>query len=98
MCQLIRQCPVLFNDIPTQTAVVRHVIDVAGATLVKQHAYKQNDMSEEVRYLLEHGLARPSNSPWSSPCILVPKPDGTFCFCTDSRKVNALTILDSLPK
>ena len=27
-------------------------------------------------------------SNWSSPCILVPKHDGGFRFCTDFRKVN----------
>ncbi len=29
-------------------------------------------MRNEVAYLLEHGLAKPSCSPWSSPCLLVP--------------------------
>ena len=33
----------------------------------------------------------------SSPCILVPKTDKTFRFCTDFRKVNALTKPDSYP-
>ena len=54
-------------------------------------------MRQEVSYLLENGLARPSSSPWSSPCILVPKPDGTHRFCTDYRKVNSVTIPDSFP-
>ena len=54
-------------------------------------------MRQEVEYLLEHGFAKPSKSPWSSPCLLVPKPDGTFRFCTDYRKVNAVTLSDSYP-
>ena len=54
-------------------------------------------MKQEVDYLLEHHLAHQSASPWSSPCLLVPKPDTTSRFCTDYRKANAVTIPDSFP-
>lgn len=54
-------------------------------------------MKAEVEYLLENRLAEPSFSPWSSLCLLVPKPDGTFPFCRDYRKVNSVTVPDSYP-
>ena len=54
-------------------------------------------MKSEVKYLLDHGLAQASSSPWSSACILVPKSDKTFRFCTDYRKVNTVTKPDSYP-
>lgn len=100
--QLIGDFSVLFNDVPTQTSVLQHDINVNDSLPVKQHAYRANMykravMKEEVEYLEKHGLAVPSFSSWSSPCIIVPKPDGTFRFCTDFRKVNALTVLDCFP-
>lgn len=92
----------LFGDVPTQTNVLKHDIKVNGARPIKQHSYRVNSvkrsvMRQEVAYLLENDLAKPSCSPWSSPCLLVPKPDGTFRFCTDYRKVNAVTVPDSYP-
>ena len=52
---------------------------------------------EEVQYLLDSDFIEPSQSDWSSSCILVPKPNGTFCVCTDYRKVNSVTKTDSFP-
>lgn len=54
-------------------------------------------MKTEVEYMLQHGLAQHSQCPWSSPCLLVPKADGPFRFCTDFRKVNAVPKPDSFP-
>ncbi len=73
-----------------------------GARPIKQHAYRVNIvkisvMRLEVEYLLENSLAKSSCSPWSSPCLLVPKSDGSFRFCTDYRKINAVTVPDSYP-
>lgn len=50
---------------------------------------------QQVSYLVEHGLAVHSTSAWSSPCVLVPKPDSTSRFCTDYRKLNSVTKPDS---
>ncbi len=99
---LIAKFPNLFSDVPSQTTVLSHDIDVGDSKPVKQHPYRVNPkkrevMKSEVTYLVKHGLATPSQSPWSSPCILVPKPDSTFRFCTDYRKVNAMTKPDSFP-
>ena len=47
--------------------------------------------------MLKNDLIERSHSAWSSLCILVPKTDKTFRFCTNFRKVNALTKPDSYP-
>ncbi len=50
-----------------------------------------------MNYMLKHDIAEPSCSSWASPCLLVPKSDGTMRFCTDFRKVNSVTKPDSFP-
>ena len=57
----------------------------------------QHYLRKEIQYMLENDLIEPSKSNWSSPCILVPKSDGTFRFCTDYRKVNSVTKTDTYP-
>ena len=47
--------------------------------------------------MLDNDFIEPSQSEWSSPCILVPKPDGTFRMCTNYRKVNSVTKTDTFP-
>ena len=47
--------------------------------------------------MLENDLIGASSSEWSTPCVLVPKPDGTYHFCTNFRQVNKVTKCDSYP-
>ena len=55
-------------------------------------------LREKIQYLLDNDFIEPSQSDWSSPCILVPKSDGTFRMCTDYyRRVNSVTKTDSFP-
>ncbi len=50
-----------------------------------------------MKYLLDNRLAEPSFSAWSSPCLLVNKPDESYRFCTDYRKLNSVTKPDCYP-
>lgn len=102
VANLITTFPTLFSDTPTQTTVLSHDVDVGDNAPIKQHAYRVNPtkralFKKEVDYLLDNGLAVPSCSSWSSPCILVPKACGGQRFCTDYRKVNSVTKSDSFP-
>lgn len=100
--ELIQSHFALFSDVPSRTTAAYHDIEVGDHSPIKQHAYRLNPtkrelMQSEVKYLLDNGFAVPSNSPWSSPCLLVPKSDGSVRFCTDYRRVNAVTKADSFP-
>ena len=99
---LLQEFEHLFPDVPTRTDKIYHDVDVGDATPVKQHPYrlnpaKQKYLHEEIKYLLENDFIEPSKSNWSSPCILVPKPDGSYRMCTDYRKVNNVTKSDTFP-
>ena len=94
----------LFPDVPSRTHIIFHDVDVGDAKPLKQHPYRVNGvkleaiaMRKEIKYMLDHDIIEPSQSEWSSPCILVPKPYGSYRFCTDFRKVNTLTKSDSYP-
>jgi hypothetical protein len=47
--------------------------------------------------MLDQGVIEPSNSPYSSPVVLVKKKDGTNRFCIDFRQLNKITIFDAEP-
>lgn len=98
MMQLVFQFVDLFPDTPSQTDQVVHDVDVGEAAPIKQHPYRVNPLKlkvirEEVTYLLENDLIEAGSSEWSSPYVLVPKPDGTYHFCTDFRQVNKINVI-----
>ena len=90
----------MIPDIPTRTDQIYHDVDIEGSKPIKQHPYRMNLMKlqylrEEIQYLLDNDFIEPSQRDWSSPCILVPKPDKTFRMCFVYRKVNFVTKTDS---
>lgn len=84
------------------TNIVRHSIRTGDAPPIKQRAYRTSpnmraEIDRQVQQLLSQNIIEESCSPWSSPVVLVRKKDGSYRFCIDYRKVNAVTIKDSYP-
>ena len=99
---LIQQYESIFPDVPNRTNAAVHDVDVGDSKPIKQHPYrvspvKMKQMKEEIDYMLAHDIIKLSNRERSSPCVLVPKPVGSIPFCTDYRKVNAITKDDTYP-
>ena len=86
---LILEYKHIFPDIPTRTDQIYHPY--------RMNPMKLQYLREKIQYLLDNDFIEPSQSDKSSPCILVPKPDGQFPMCTDYRKVNFVTKTDSFP-
>lgn len=100
---LLEAFPTLFSDVPSYTSLVEHDVKLLpGATPVKQPPYRMSPvkfeiLSKEIKFLLDNDIIEPGTSEWASPCLLVPKSDGSWRLCTDYRKVNTLTVSDCFP-
>ena len=85
-----------------QTRVVEHTIDTGDQPPIRQpprrvpHALWEK-VTDMVQQMLDQGVIVPSQSPWSSPVVLVQKKDGSLRFCIDYRRLNASTKLDVFP-
>ncbi|KAH8392774.1 hypothetical protein KR215_004884, partial [Drosophila sulfurigaster] len=84
-----------------KTNWLMHDIEVTESKPIKQRHYAVSPAIEKLMYdeldrMLALGVIEESESPWSSPVVIVRKP-GKVCLCLDSRKVNDITVKNAYP-
>ena len=92
LSHVIKNHAKIFQDVPGQTTVIYHDVDIFDALPIKQHPYRVNPiklkvMREEIQYMLKHDIIETCISDFSSPSMLVPKPDKSYRFITDYRRI-----------
>ncbi|XP_074292279.1 uncharacterized protein LOC141619159 [Silene latifolia] len=82
---------------------IEHQIDlIPGAALPNKPAYRcypeeAKELQRQVQELIDRGYVQESLSPCAVPALLVPKKEGTWRMCIDSRAVNNITIKYRFP-
>ena len=83
-------------DRPGTAHDIKIHIDTGNHPPIHTHPYRNAfteklKISEMTSKMLTDDIIEPSNSPWSSPVLLVPKKGGKLRFCIDYRKLNSIT-------
>ena len=78
---------------------VQHHIVTEGPPVASQ-PYRagptaEDSINKEIDRMISMDVIEPSSSPWASPIVLIPKPDGSIRFCVDYHRLNKVTRKDS---
>ena len=101
--QLLTEFSDVFSDEPGKTTVTKHEIHLEpGSRPIKLPPYrvstqKSEIIKKELDNMIDLGVIEPSSSPWAAPVVVIPKPDKTFRFCVDYRRLNEVTVSDAFP-
>ena len=87
---------------PQITSITTHVIDTGNSRPIKHKLRRvspstQQHIDEQVEEMMANGNCRWSESPWSSPVILVTKKVGGTRFVVDNQGLNSVTRKDAYP-
>ncbi|CAM5105442.1 unnamed protein product [Natator depressus] len=101
--EMINRYQDVFSTKPGQTTeAYHHIITDPGAKVTLRPyqvpAAKREEIKAEVKRMLELGVIEESHSQWSSPIVLVPKPDGTTRFCNDFSRLNEISKFHLIPR
>ena len=92
----------IFTTVPGRSTLATHSIRTIDENPIRQKAYripisKREAVKQQLDEMLQQGIIKPSKSAWSSPIVLVTKPDNSIRICIDYRKVNNISLSDNYP-
>lgn len=84
------------------TTFIEHHINTGNNPPVSVPPYRMSPskkelLKKELDSLLEQGIIEECESPYASPVVLIPKPDGKVRLCIDFRHLNSQTVPDTYP-
>ncbi|GBM35753.1 Retrovirus-related Pol polyprotein from transposon 17.6 [Araneus ventricosus] len=102
MSYLLEKFDSIFKPEGDPTPYAEHHINTGNSPPVAGPPYRMNPakrelLKKELDSLLADGIIEECESPYASPVVLVPKPNGSMRLCVDFRKLNATTIADTYP-
>ena len=92
----------LFTDLPGDTNLAEHCIELNSSVPVRQRPYPvpyalRDSLQAELTTMENLGIIRKSTSPYASPVVVVKKKDGSNRVCIDYRRLNKITVFDPHP-
>jgi hypothetical protein len=102
---VLQQFHVVFDsptDLPPRRFCDHTIPLIPRAHPVQSKPYRyapalKDEIERLVQEMLQAGIIQPSDSAFSSPVLLVKKKDGSWRFCINYRRLNALTLKGKFP-
>ncbi|WVZ86018.1 hypothetical protein U9M48_032865 [Paspalum notatum var. saurae] len=85
------------SGLPNHRIVLEARCGPGGVRPYRYPAAHKDEPERRCSAMIQRGIVRRGDSAFSSPVILVKKPDGSWRFRVDYRALNALTIKDAFP-
>ena len=100
--ELLEEFKNTLSPLPGCTDVIKFDIELTTTTPVRARFYPvpvhlQPHFNAEVDKLLALGIIQPSTSPFSSPVVMVAKPDSSYRMTVDYRALNSITKFQAEP-